>query len=104
MECKSFEYAFGHKEVHADLIKNGSSVDLILSWDNELIQMSLTDARKEIEAILRGIIDGPEASSLTKQTEKSECNMSSITWTTSAGFHTVQGQRGNLDKLQRKSC
>lgn len=79
VECKSLNMLLGHKEVHTDLIKNGSRVDLILSWDNELIQMSLTDARKEIEAILRGIIGGPEASSLTKQTEKSECNMSSIT-------------------------
>lgn len=72
VECKSLNMLLGHQEVHTDLIKNGSRVDLILSWDNELIQMSLTDARKEIEAILRGIIGGPEAGSLTKQTEKKQ--------------------------------
>ena len=45
-------------------------MDLITRRDNEPIQMSLTDAEKEIEAILRGVIGGLEACSLTKQTGK----------------------------------
>lgn len=43
-------------------------MDLILYWDNELIRISLIDAGKEIEAILRGVIDGLKACRLTKQT------------------------------------
>lgn len=41
-----------------------------MHWDNELIQMSLIDAEEEIEAILRGVIGGLRACSLTKQTGK----------------------------------
>lgn len=45
-------------------------MDLIWHWDNLLIQMILIDAEEEIEAILRGIIGGLKAWSLTKQTGK----------------------------------
>lgn len=45
-------------------------MDLILDWDSLLIQMILIDAKEEIEAILRGIIGGLKACSLTKQTAK----------------------------------
>lgn len=38
-----------------------------MHWYNELIQMSLIDAEKEIEAILRGVIGGLQACSLAKQ-------------------------------------
>ncbi len=45
-------------------------MELILFWDNKLIQMSLTDAEKEIEASLREVIGGLKACSLTKHTGK----------------------------------
>lgn len=59
--------------------------------------MSLIDAEKEIGTFWRGDISGLKAVTLPKQIGKKfnaiQCNMSSITWTASAGFYALQGYR-----------
>lgn len=78
---------------------------LIVHRDNWLIQMSLIDTEQEIETILREVIGGLEAWSLTKQNRQKLNAMSPqilelghIAWdkTTTAqlcvrGYHRFQG-------------
>lgn len=45
-----------------------------MDWDSLLIQMILSDAKEEIEAILRGIIGGLKVCSQTKQTAPQKMN------------------------------